>query len=411
MTGSPDFPMTAGAVAPVHGSLGGSGGPGFLTVLSADGTRLPYSTYLPARGFVHAQCLAVDRAGCAYVAGGTTAGAFTATAGAFQSDFQGGDAQSRDYEAFLMKIDPRRAGPASLLYSTLLGTDGYSQAFGVTVDQAGCAYLTGVTGPARDADGPSHFPTTPDALQATLPTRGADPITHTVNRSAFVAKLDPGLSGATSLVYSTYLGGVEDSSGNAITGDAGGNIYVTGFSQGGMPTTPGVYQGGPAGMEMPSPLHGDAFVAKMDLRRPGAASVLYLTYLGGRNVDRAVGIVADSRGNAYVTGSAGSEDFPLTADALPGKGQGLAAFVTVLDPAGARLLYSTCLRANNTTFSQSLALNSAGHLYVAGLTLGTDFPVTSDALQPVRGGAQTDMGIENAFLSVFAFGPGPAPVP
>src|SRR5712671_3068602 len=105
------------------------------------------------------------------------------------------------------------------------------------------------------------------------------------------------------------------------------------------PTTPGAFQS-TIGSD-PSSIPEDAFVTKFN----SAGSLLYSTYLGGRGTDYARGIAVDAAGNAYVTGYAGSTDFPTTAGAYQPAFTGGAgdAFVTKLDPTGSGLVYSTYL--------------------------------------------------------------------
>lgn len=100
-----------------------------------------------------------------------------------------------------------------LSYSTLLGSNNSEAANGIAVDSQGSAYVTGTTEF-------SGFPTTPGAFRTVSPRGGA-----------FVTKLDPTGS---SLVYSTYLSGIDNNStrGSGIAVDAAGNAYVTGISEG-----------------------------------------------------------------------------------------------------------------------------------------------------------------------------------
>lgn len=92
------------------------------------------------------------------------------------------------------KHAPLLIDPFFLVYSTLLsGSNGRDDGTAIAVDGAGNAYVTGI---AELTD----FPTTSGAYQTTLQ-GGLDA------SNAFVAKLDPMLSGIPSLVYTTYLGG------------------------------------------------------------------------------------------------------------------------------------------------------------------------------------------------------------
>src|SRR2546426_1112502 len=114
-------------------------------------------------------------------------------------------------------IDP------TLAYSTYLGGDSLDEGFGIAVDGAGNAYVTGLTASL-------NFPSTV----------GFPPNFLLVALDAFVTKLDP--TGA-ALVYSTYLGGTVGEEGSGIAVDTAGNAYVTGQTNSpDFPTTPGAFQ-------------------------------------------------------------------------------------------------------------------------------------------------------------------------
>jgi hypothetical protein len=136
---------------------------------------------------------------------------------------------------------------------------------------------------------------------------------------------------------------------------------------------------------------GDAFVAKINV---AGTALVYSTYLGGGSVDpdQGNGIAVDLAGNAYVTGTTTSTDFPTTAGAFQAVfGGNLDAFVVKLNPTGSALVYSTYIGGSSTEFGRSIAVDLAGNAYVTGLTASTDFP-TVNPLQPVLG------GLEDAFV-------------
>jgi hypothetical protein len=109
----------------------------------------------------------------------------------------------------------------------------------------------------------------------------------------------------------------------------------------------------------------------------------YSTYLGGSSIDEGFGIAVDSAGSAYVTGYAGSSDFP-TANPLTRVGAGGGhAFVTKFNAAGTALLYSTYLGGSSSEHGQAIAVDSAGSAYVTGDTFSTDFP-TVNPVQPTN---------------------------
>src|SRR5712672_1576210 len=188
--------------------------------------------------------------------------------------------------------------------------------------------------------------------------------------------IDPVLS------YSTYLGGSGREKGLAIAVDRDGNAYVTGLvSSTDFPTTAGAFQpifgggtafGGGQGF--------DAFVTKFDST---GSALLYSTYLGGSDDDQGLGIAVDTNGNAYVTGSTKSANFPTTAGAFqPTYGGVTDAFVTKLDPTGSALIYSTYLGGSSGDEGNAIAVDAGGCAYVTGIA-GSDFPTTPGAVEAV----------------------------
>jgi hypothetical protein len=220
-----------------------------------------------------------------------------------------------------------------------------------------------------------------------------------------VAKFDPNLSGAASLVYSTYLGGSTALKGNlnwgagyvpAITDvihfpeiaggiavDSAGNAYVTSATtETNFPTTTGAYQ-------TTSNIHAikttnlnpsDVFVTKLN---PTGSALVYSTYFGGgRNgangtCSGGASIAVDASGNAYVAGWTNSTSFPTvnpvqSTNSTGGVVDSLDSFVTVLNPTGSGLLFSSYLGSNgsNNYYGYGIALDSAANTYVGGAISG-----------------------------------------
>src|ERR1700722_13801248 len=119
---------------------------------------------------------------------------------------------------------------------------------------------------------------------------------------------------------------------------------------------------------------------------------IYSTYLGGGGVDEGKGIAVDSAGNAYVTGSAGSFDFPLKNPIQGIYGGSGDVFVTKIDAAGAALVYSTYLGGNSQDYGTAIAVDLAGIAYVAGVTFSANFPTVSP-FQSAKG------ALEDAFVA------------
>ncbi|HUO06200.1 MAG TPA: SBBP repeat-containing protein [Candidatus Binataceae bacterium] len=302
---SSDFPITGGAFQTVLGSIGGNA---FVTKLNTTGTALAYSTYLGGNIADFGAGIAIDPAGFAYVTGYAQSTNFPTTPGAFQTKSNAPAPVGAN--AFVTKFDTTGS---TLVYSTYLGGSGYSSicrsdsGTGIAVDSKGFAYITGQTASA-------DFPITVHAFQRHF-AGGCDAFATKINRAG------------SRLVYSTYLGGSEFDWANGIAVDSAGYAYVTGSTDSAnFPTTRGAFK--TKNMAFAS----NAFVAKLKANGSGLA---YSTYLGGSDFDWANGIAVDSAGFAYVTGEAGSTDFPSTLGAFQTKNNaatslGPNAFVTKL---------------------------------------------------------------------------------
>ena len=352
-----NFPTTVGAFETTsNGDLDA-----FVTKLDPSGASLAYSTYLGGSGLDVGYGIAVDGSGSAYVSGSTGSTDFPTTAGAFDTTYNG------DGDAFVTKLNP--SGSAPLVYSTFLGgsgSDGVVQGSGIAVDAAGSAYVTGFTSSA-------DYPTTPGAFDTTRD-----------SGDGFVTKLDP--SGGAPLVYSTYLGGSDYDEGSAIAIDGDGSAHVTGITYStDFPTTPGGFD------TTFNRGTNDAFVTKLN---PSGSALLYSTYLGGSGGDHGFGIAVDDTDSAYVTGFAGSADFPTTPGAFDTTSPGGEAFVTKLSPSGTTLLYSTYLGGSGGAIAYAIAVDGAGNAHVTGITASTNFPTTPGALDPSFNG-----GLYDAFVT------------
>jgi len=206
----------------------------------------------------------------------------------------------------------------------------------------------------------------------------------------FVVKL---AAGGTRLAYRVYLPGIV----TGVAVDSHGNAYVTGSTSATNFPTRHAFQnhanGGTCGMTglvMETRLCSDAFVTKLS----PTGQFLYSTYLGGSADDAGTGIAVNSRGEAYVTGTTGSADFPTRHAVQPryaGPFHGQAnpagtdlspccdAFVARFSVAG-KLIFSTYLGGSGIDIATGIAVDRSGNTYVGGITESTDFPVF-DAMQ------------------------------
>jgi RHS repeat-associated protein len=342
-----------------------------FTVGPYDATRplvidpvLSYSTYLGGSGSETARGVTVDASGNVYVVGATGSVNFPMV-----NPVQGSNRGGTD--TFVVKLN---AAGTALLYSTYLGGDGDDGASGVAVDATGNVYLAGDT-----ISG--NFPTTAGAFQ---PSFGGNLGGRVRAGDGFVAKLNPA---GNSLIYATYLGGSFNDFANRIAVDDSGNASVTGTTaSANFPTTPGAFQrtfGGDL----------DGFVAKVN---PTGSALVYSTYLGGNQLEIVRGFAVDAAGNAYVSGSTASGNFPATAGAFQtsfaggdngvggGAGEG-DAFVTKLNPTGSALVYSTYLGGSANEQGTGLTVDAQGNAYAVGITRSTNFPTQNPFQATLRG--------------------------
>jgi hypothetical protein len=185
--------------------------------------------------------------------------------------------------------------------------------------------------------------------------------------------IDPTLT----LTYSTYLGGSGDDFPWGVAVDVDGNAYVAGqtSSNTDFPIYNGFqwsFSGGGT----------DAFVAKLNA---DGSALVYLTYLGGANADAATSVVADSSGNAYVTGYTASLAFPQASPYQACTLGGYDAFVTKLNDIGSSLIYSTCIGGTNSDYSWDIALDSSANAYITGWTWSANFPTVTPTQASLAG--------------------------
>lgn len=199
-TESADFPTTPGAFDTSFNRI-------FVAKLNPTGSELSYATFLGGNGNDAGRGIAVDPDGNAYVTGDTTSTNFPTTPGAFQTEAHSSDDITHLGDVFVVKFNAAGSG---LVYATYLGGSDHDNGFAIAVDESNHAYVTGATYS-------TDFPVTPDSFQTS---RSGYP-------DAFVAKLNPAGS---ALAYGTYLGGQYGEAGYDLAADAGGNVYVTGYT-------------------------------------------------------------------------------------------------------------------------------------------------------------------------------------
>ncbi|HRQ38945.1 MAG TPA: SBBP repeat-containing protein [Chloroflexota bacterium] len=396
-----------------------------------------YSTYVGGDGSDKGKGIAVDNAGNMYIIGETGSDNFLGS-GLSISGFS---------DIFVAKFNP--AG-TSLLYLTLIGSTDTDTPLSIQVDGQGNVYATALV----FAD---DFPTQ-NALWSSRPHHSHNAALFKLNSSgdlvystylplnvfdsrhnlavdgagnAFVTgssfqddmsnqigllKISPNGS---QLLLEKYVGGVDSEKGTAVTLDPGGNIYLTGTTEGGdaFPVTANAHQ----------PVCGDIFYNRRDfcfqdgvvvVLNP-AGQVTYSSHHGGSFSDEPQAIATDGQGNILIAGNTASGKFPLVQALQPtcpldpstGDCNSLRGFVSLihLDNSAATLTYSTYLgstEANSTNVVMGAAMDSSGQATVIGYTNGRSFPTANPVQSQLAESFCTTFGSQrlcfDAFIATFS---------
>ena len=143
-----------------------------------------------------------------------------------------------------------------------------------------------------------------------------------------------------------------------------------------------------------------SFVTKVN---PGGSALVYSTYIGGAGTSEGRAITVDSAGHAFVCGATDAADFPTRTPYQASLGGSRDVFFLRLNPAGSGFDYSSFFGGHGDDFCESIAVDSAGNVYLAGNTFArspnpsaNDFPTTSGVLQHSSPG-----GAQDCFVSKF----------
>jgi hypothetical protein len=380
---------------------GGStaGGDAFVAKLNSNGTAVVWLTYLGGSSHDGALGVALDSAGCAYLTGFTGSSNFP-TVGSLRTNIHGNAITTTNVnggviafwgyplDGFVTKLDPNGALSASGAYSAFLGGDAVDEGIGIAVDGAGCAYVTGLTES-------TNLASTTNALQATF--GGV--------QDAFVAKIK---ADGSAFEYLTYVGGTNTDRGDGIAVDNAGQAYVTGFTTSTNFWHTNVVLGiaavqpqinNPRNVVITNLLTlADAFVVKL---YPDGG-LFYSSFLGGTGADYGYRIATDAAGNAYVTGSTFSGNFPVSTTNLLGavwtNQTGANVFATKVAAAGGtNWLYSVVFGGAGDDAGWDLAVGPLGDLTIVGATTSTNFPGLTDTVPD--GGSTTNNGAKDVFIA------------
>ena len=402
---------------------------------AATNLSLIYATYLGGSADDAAYAIAVDPSGNAFIAGATISTNFPVKNPIASGNKINGkiDPHLKAYptDAFVTELDP---SGSTLLYSTYIGGNSSDAAYGITLDSDDNAYLTGFTYS-------TNFPVTPNGKYQSLQCSN----TFYINANAFVSEIS---TSGPALIYSTYLGGTNFDEGRAIAYNSG-KVFVAGYTTStNFPVTnflakmdfvytnityktnhdvvttnvavwTNYFSGGLLNNSTNKKNSAsDAFVTAFDTTVQTDWTLLYSTYLGGTNDDRANGIAADANGNAYVAGYTCSTNFPNTTFGLVSSyvftnnlryvnaTNGFLTQILYNPGTNATIGYSSMFGGKGVDVANGVALDPDGNAYVIGSASSTNFPVTTNNI----GGdlSATNHYIKKRFKSdvvVIAFNP------
>jgi uncharacterized repeat protein (TIGR01451 family) len=296
----------SGFVTTQGSTFGGGGTDGFVAVFNPNqsgSASLIRSFYVGGNGADSGNAIAIDSNRNIYIAGSTTS-----TSATFHPISTIGFNTSKTTttnDGFMLTVNSD--GTIGTWYTDLPSAPVNAMA----VDANGQAYVTGAV------DGTTNvLATTSSGFQVTNGGSGCLTYGVTICTDAFLSKYDTTLGGASSLLYSTYLGGSLSDAGFGVAVDNSKNAYVVGrTNSSNFPIMSplaglGTYQGGTITNATTLNTQFDGFVAKINTLGFGTPSLVYSTYLGGSDTDQVNAVAIDNLGNAYVAGGSSSANFP-----------------------------------------------------------------------------------------------------
>ena len=363
------FPVKVGPDLSFNGIAGTADA--FVVKVRPDGAALVYAGYIGGDGNDSAYGIAVDGVGSAYITGITasTQASFPVAVGPDLS-FNGGAVALGD--AFVAKV---ASDGTTLVYAGYLGGEGDDAGYGIVVDTAGNAYVSGAT----------------SSTEASFPVSvGPDLSYNGGSFDAFVAKVK---ADGTGLVYAGYVGGIGQDRGGGIAVDGSGNAYLTGETFSSEASFPVAV--GPDQSFNDATGTNDAFVAKV---KADGTGLVYAGYIGGDDVEFGSGIALDSDNNAYVTGGTWSSEatFPVSVGPDLQSNGSIDAFVAKVKADGTGLVYAGYIGGSDIDVGYGIAVDGAGSAYLTGQTSSSEgtFPVIEGPDLSHNGGSSDAFVVE-----------------
>lgn len=427
-TDSIDFPGTTGGAQPVSaGNAFNPGGDIFIARLNSSLTMLLQTTYLGGTAFETLGSISISPAtGELYVVGSTTSVNFPGTGDGARQSFMGIN------DGFISHLN---SDLTILMQSTYIGGSDYDQAHSLAIhpttgdiyvagytasldligapsgyqkNKAGSSgtdlfisrldsslkvlhqstYLGGTSYEYQDANSLAIHPGTGDiyvtgsTTSTDLPlTNGGAQTGNFGDYDVFVARLNSSL---TELFQSTYFGGAQRDTPDAVAISPAGDVFISGYtSSTNLPGTTGGAQTTLAGSN-------GIFIVRLN---SGLTSFLQSTYLGGSGINTASSLAINpTTSDVYVVGYTSSSDFPGTSGGIQETLLGsYDAFIARLNNDLTSLLQATYLGGTASDVLNSIAFHPVTiDVYVAGDTDSTDFPgISGGAQMAYAGGSES----------------------
>lgn len=355
-TNSTNLPSTSGAYQSTYGGSQDA----FLAKINSNGSPI-WITYYGGNSADDGRSVSIDNNGGIFLNGFTRSTNFPVSTGAFQTSHAGGT-----LDAFLVKFNNN----GSRQWATYYGGSGDDYGVELTTDSKANIIMCGFTSS-------TNFPVNSGAFQTSYAGGSND---------AFAVKLNS--SGIRQ--WATYYGGSGDDRFYAVTSDTSDNYYLNGFtSSTNFPVSSSAYQSTKAGAN-------DLGLVKFN----NSGSRQWATYYGGSGDDLLFAAKFSNDNNLYLTGLTKSSNFPVSSGAFQTSNAGGTndGFLLKFSSSGSRI-WATYFGGSGQDDGYRMAIDNSGMINIAGYTLSTNFPVTSNAFQSSYGG-----GARDAYLIIFNSG-------
>jgi fibronectin type 3 domain-containing protein len=327
----------------------------FVVKFDGENGSLLYSTYFGGSGYEIPMTIEIDSNDNVWICGETGSGDLPTTWNAYSSILNG------TVDMFIFSLS---GTIGSLLYCTYVGGSGVESAISMDLDSEGNLWATGIT----DS---SDFPMSPSSL-------------YPVHNGSFDAVLFEISKNGTTMLYSTFFGGIGDDRGYKVLVDSSDDVWLAGTTDSfGFPVTVDAYMSAKSG-------GGDIYLLKL---AGNGSTLLYSTFFGGSQEDYLMSITFDSLGNIWGTGATFSSNFPRTLNAYDSShGGSTDCIVFQFAKNGSTLLYSSYIGGSGQDFGRSISVARNNAVWILGDTGTSTFPTTPDAFNA------TFSGVRDAFL-------------